>query len=328
MDPMPEQHNTRDDQTDPTGIPGTGPAPGPGSDSVVFSAAPAPAPDPAPAAPEQTGWPWFLPQDGLRHEDLDSAVDLEQDPAEAAAVYARIPLVRGAVALLEHIGEGSPLGPDGGLGAADVRALVGAVGIELDADPGTDFLADPSSDRGAEEPAAMGEAAELVGPWNALVGGGWLTVDDVEVTPGEGMVPAAAQDEDPEAFVRFARALIVLLVLDGLRRGPDEGGLFGGPDTFTALLHTVGPEGLLLPATIRIALDRGLVPADPGGDPDMDEIHRYWQAERDLTALAAYGLLDRETSPDGQDVRVRGTVEVLVEAYGALEMLEELDGPR
>ena len=56
----------------------------------------------------------------------------------------------------------------------------------------------------------------------------------------------------------------------------------------------------------------------------MDEINRYWQLERDLSTLAAYGLLHRETSPDGQDIRFRGTAEVLIEAYGALEMFEEL----
>src|SRR5699024_2825401 len=111
---------------------------------------------------------------------------------------------------------------------------------------------------------------------------------------------------------------------EGLGQGPEERGLFGGPDTFTALLHTVAPEGLLLAATIRIALDRGLVPADPAGDPDMDEITRYWQTERDLSTLADLGLLHRETTPDGQDVRFRGSVEVLLEAHAALEMLEEL----
>src|SRR5690606_2658506 len=140
------------------------------------------------------------------------------------------------------------------------------------------------------------------------------------VMPGEGMVPAADEAEDPAGFVRFVRALMVLLVLESLRQDPEEGGLFGGPDTFTALLHTVAPEGLLLPGTIRVALDRGLVPQDPA----LDELARYWQAERARSPLAAYGLLEREEPPDGQDVRVRGTAEVLIEAYGALEMLEEL----
>jgi len=305
MDGMPDPQSTSPDRSDRGG-----PA-AHSSDAVVFSAAPAPEPDAADVpvgAPEPTGWPWFLPQDGLRREDLAGAVDVEGDPTAAADAYARIPLVRGAVRLLEHVGAGSPLTPEGELAPDVVRALVEDLGLDLD----------------GREPGSMREAGEIVGPWNALVAGGWLVVDGARLEPGAGMVPAAAQSEDPGAFVGFARALLVLLVLEALRQEPEEGGLFGGPDTFTALLHTAAPEGLLLPATIRVALDRGLVPADPGGDPDMDEINRYWQTERDLSTLADYGLLHRDTSPDGQDVRVRGTVEVLVEAFGALEMLEEL----
>lgn len=304
MDGMPDPQSTPPDRSERGG------PSAPYGDSVVFSAAPAPEPEDAaaPGAAEPTGWPWFLPQDGLRREDLAGAVDVEEDPSGAAATFARIPLVRNATALLEHVGDGRPLTPEGELPAADVRALAESLGLDL----------------GGEEPVSMREVGGIVGPWNALVVGNWLTVSGAEVVPGEGMVPAAAQAEDPAAFVRFARALAVLLVLESLRQGPEEGGLFGGPDTFTALLHTVAPEGLLLPATIRAALDRGLVPADPGGDPDMDEVTRYWQTERDLSTLAAYGLLHRETTPDGQDVRLRGTVEVLVEAFGALEMFEEM----
>ena len=293
-----ETHSSRDDHPVPDDL------------SVVFSAAPAPeAADAASAdAAALTGWPWFLPQDGLGREELEPTVDVEDDPVGAAETLARIPLVRGAVALLEHVGEGLPLTSEGELGSGDVRALAAAMGLDL----------------GEQEPVSMREIGAIVGPWNSLIAGKWLSVSGGEVVPGEGMVPAAARSEDPAAFVRFARAVIVLLVLESLGQGGEEGGLFGGSDTFTALLHTVAPDGLLLPATIRIALDQGLVPADPAGDPDMDEINRYWQAERDLGTLAAYGLLHREPLPDGQAVRYLGTVEVLVEAYGALEMLEDL----
>ena len=293
---MPESPSTRDDHQD-DGL------------SVVFSAAPDPAADTAPpVAPEPSGWPWFLPQDGLHQEDLEQAVDLDEDPAAAAETMAQIPLVRGATALLAHIGDGLPLTDEGELPAADVRALAETLDLALD----------------GQEPGAMREVGGIVGPWNALLAGNWLSTDGAEVVPGEGMVPAAAQAEDPADYVRFAHALLVLLVLESLRQGPEEGGLFGGPDTFTALLHTVAPEGLLLPATVRVAIDRGLVPADPAGDPDMDEINRYWQVERDLGALAEYGLLRREITEDGQDIRFRGTAEVLLEAYGALEMHQEL----
>lgn len=296
MDVMTETHSSRDDHPVPDDL------------SVVFSAAPAPeAADAASAdAAALTGWPWFLPQDGLGRAELEPTVDVEDDPVGAAEALARVPLVRGAVALLEHVGEGLPLTSEGELDPADVRALVEELGLD------------------GEEPTTMREIGAIVGPWNSLIAGRWLSVSGGEVVPGEGMVPAAARSEDPAAFVRFARAVIVLLVLESLRQGGEEGGLFGGSDTFTALLHTVAPGGLLLPATIRIALDQGLVPADPAGDPDMDEINRYWQAERDLGTLAAYGLLQREPLPDGQAVRYLGTVEVLVEAYGALEMLEDL----
>ena len=75
MEGMPEQHSTRDDHPGPRRTPD--PVPDPGDMSVVFSAAPDPAADTAPPdAPEPTGWPWFLPQDGLRREDLDRAADL------------------------------------------------------------------------------------------------------------------------------------------------------------------------------------------------------------------------------------------------------------
>lgn len=295
MDVMRETHSSRDDHPVPDDL------------SVVFSAAPSPeVEDAAPSDPaEPTGWPWFLPQDGLGREELEPMVDVEDDPVGAAETLARIPLVRGAVALLEHVGEGLPLTSEDELDPADVRALVGELGLD------------------GEEPTTMREVGGIVGPWNALIAGNWLVTSGTRIVPGEGMVPAAARSDDPAAFVRFARALIVLLVLECLRQGGEEGGLFGGSDTFTALLHTVAPDGLLLPATIRIALDQGLVPSDPAGDPDMDEINRYWQVERDLGTLAAYGLLHREPLPDGQAVRYRGSVEVLVEAYGALEMFQD-----
>lgn len=288
--------------------------PAAGSGSALFSHAPEPEPEATDAAgsagAEQTGWPWFLPQDGLRHDLMESSVADETDPAVAANLYARSPLVRGAVRLLEHVGEGREVTADGGLPPAEVRALAGAWQLDL----------------GGQELTSMWQVGEIVGPWNALVSGGWLSLDGSWVMPTEGVTPAASQADDPEAFVRFSRALILLLVLDALTQGPDDGGLFGDPDAFAALTHTLSPEGLRLPATIRVALDRGLVPEDPGGDPDMDEVQRYWRTDHDLTALAAYGLLHREMSPDGQDTRYRGTLEVIREIFGALEMVSELDG--
>ena len=304
MGDMATQHSTGSD--DPA------PAPAPVGGSVLFSHAPAPGPDSqdaaAPAAQASTTWPWFLPQDVLRRSDLERVVDVDADPAGAAAAFTRIDLVRGALELLEHVGEGRRISADGALDMADARALLES----LQRDPD------------GQDITSMWQVGEIVGPWNALVSGGWLQLDEDRVRPGDGLAPAVPPAADPAAFVRFARALILLLLLDTLQQGPADGGLFGDPDTFTALLHTVSPEGLQLPATIRIALDRGLVPMDPGGDPDMDEIQRYWQTGRDLAALATYGLLRQETSPDGEDIRFRGTVEMIAEAFGALEMMEEL----
>ena len=289
-------------------------APLPDTGAVLFSHAPAPEPEPSDGAAdgEQTGWPWFLPQDGLRRDHLAGAVDAETDPAGAAAAYAQIPLVAAATALLEHVGDGREVTADGGLPLAEVHALLDA------------WQLDP----GGQELTTMWQVGEIAGPWNALLSGGWLTVTGTRVHPADGVTPAASPTQDPAAFVRFARALTLLLVLDALRQDPERGGLFGDPDTFAALLHTLAPEGLALPATIRVALDRGLVPSDPAGDPDMDEIQRYWRAQSDLAALASYGLLHREITPGGQENRWRGTLEAVVEIFGALEMADDPDAAR
>ena len=82
---------------------------------------------------------------------------------------------------------------------------------------------------------SMWQVGAIVGPWNALVSGRWLELTSARVRPGPGLVPAVLEQEDPYGFVRFARALLTLLILDALQQGPQEGGLVGGPDTFAAL---------------------------------------------------------------------------------------------
>src|SRR5699024_5762953 len=239
MGGMPTPPQPRPDQPDAQPrMPDTG--------AVLFSHAPAPEPDPSDgtADAEQTGWPWFLPQDGLRRDHLAGAA---------------------ATALLEHVGEGREVTADGGLPLAEVRALLEA------------WQLDP----GEQELTTMWQVGEIAGPWNALLSGGWLSVTGTRAHPADGVTPAASPRQDPAAFVRFARALILLLVLDALRQDPERGGLFGDPDTFAALVHTLAPTGLAPPAMIRVALDRGLVPSDPAGDPDMDEIQRYWRTQSD-----------------------------------------------
>src|SRR5699024_2791349 len=134
-------------------------------------------------------------------------------------------------ALLEHVGQGREVTADGGLPLAEVHALLDA------------WQLDP----GGQELTTMWQVGEIAGPWNALLSGGWLTVTGTRVHPADGVTPAASPTQDPAAFVRFARALTLLLVLDALRQDPERGGLFGDPDTFAALLHTLAPEGLALP---------------------------------------------------------------------------------
>src|SRR5699024_12505727 len=97
-------------------------APLPDTGAVLFSHAPAPEPEPSGGATgaEHTGWPWFLPQGGLRRDHLAGAVDPETDPAGAATAYAQVPLVAAATALLAHVGEGREVTADGGRPLAEV----------------------------------------------------------------------------------------------------------------------------------------------------------------------------------------------------------------
>ncbi|WP_341854585.1 hypothetical protein [Brachybacterium sp. GPGPB12] len=127
------------------------------------------------------------------------------------------------------------------------------------------------------------------------------------------------------AFVRFARAVIVPLVLESLRQGGEEGGLFGGSDTFTALAAH---------GRARRAPASGDDPRRPRSGPGAGRSRRRPGHGRDQPVLAGGArprharrlrALHREPLPDGQAVRYLGTVEVLVEAYGALEMFQDPD---
>lgn len=286
---------------------GASAGPLPGSASVLFSNAPAPAPDaPEDVSPDR---PWFLPDAGVQRETLAAMTSPLQDPADAAAAFARIPMVQGAVHLLEFVGEGREITSDGALPLEDLRLLAEQGLIDL----------------GAPEPTSMWQVGAIVGPWNALIAGQWLQLAGTRVLPGQGRVPAVSQQEYPVGFVRFARGLVTLLILDALQQGPHDGGLGGGPDTFAALLHTLEPGGLRLPAQIGDAIDHGQVPRMPDGDLDMDEVERFWSTQRDLVTLATYGLLQQETAQEGEGTRFRGTAEMVVEAFGVLEVLTELD---
>ena len=162
----------------------TSPGDFPGSGSALFSHAPAPTHDAA-ASPDPTldehGWPWFLPEDELPHEALDGRIDAEQDPAGAAANYARIPLVRDAVRLLDFVGEGRQVTSTGALRPADVHTLIEQWQLDLSGPALT----------------SMWQVGEIVGPWNALVAGQWLELSSTRVRPGPGLVPAVSEQEDP-----------------------------------------------------------------------------------------------------------------------------------
>lgn len=313
---MPQKKPPRSPQPGtPSAEPSTSAGDLPGNGSALFSNAPATTYDADasadPVLDGQPDWPWFLPDDELPLGALDVRVDAEQDPAGAAAAYARIPLVQGAVRLLDFVGEGRQVTSTGALRPADVHTLIEQWQLDLSGPALT----------------SMWQVGEIVGPWNALVAGQWLELSSTRVRPGPGLVPAVSEQEDPGGFVLFARALLTLLLLDALQQGPFEGGLAGGPDTFAALTCTLAPEGLLLPATVRDALDLDLVPKTPDEDLNMDEVERYWSVQRDLVTLATYGMLHQELAPGGESLRFHGTVEVVVEAFGALEMLNELAGP-
>src|SRR5699024_12602398 len=109
MGGMPTPPQPRPDQPDAQPrVPDTG--------AVLFSHAAAPEPDPSDGAAdaEQTGWPWFLPQDGLRGAHLASAVDAETGPAGAAAASARTPRDTAATARAGPGAVGRPGAADGG----------------------------------------------------------------------------------------------------------------------------------------------------------------------------------------------------------------------
>lgn len=113
----------------------------------------------------------------------------------------------------------------------------------------------------------MWEAPEIVGPWIALLDGGWLVREGRRVVPdasadGEARTTGSTGATDgigatgragassfhpsasePEEFLRFARAVIVSLIAGLGMRDPEEGGLRGLPGTLVALRAACGPDG-------------------------------------------------------------------------------------
>ncbi|UEJ81571.1 hypothetical protein Bra3105_12040 [Brachybacterium halotolerans subsp. kimchii] len=192
-----------------------------------------------------------------------------EDMALRAEMAARVPFVRAAVVLLETVGSGITVTSTAGLDRAATRTVLARLGSGPEARP--------------RDVRSMWEAPGIVGPWIALLDGGWLVREGRRVVPdapADGGVGAAGDADspqlrpstaEPEEFLRFARAVIVSLLAGLGMRGPEEGGLRGLPETLSALRAACGPDG-----------------AEVTTGPDGDDVRA------DLEELAAVGLLRRE----------------------------------
>lgn len=210
-----------------------------------------------PPAPHRVSEP--TPETAQDHDEAEA-----QDMALRAEMAARVPFVRAAVALLETVGSGIAVTSTAGLDRSATSEVLSRLGIE-------------------PEVRSMWEAPEIVGPWIALLDGGWLIREDRRVVPDASADGAAGTADgadsprwrpsasEPEEFLRFARAVIVSLLAGLGMRGPEEGGLRGLPETLSALRAACGPDG-----------------AEVATGPDGADVRA------DLEELTAIGLLRRE----------------------------------
>lgn len=234
--------------------------------------------------------PWFLPAP-------EEPVDLDERS------YLDSAFVAVAAAILEHIGM-SPrkVTSTGALGRADATAVLEALG------------------RG-QTVRTMWHHPELVGPWYALLDGGWLEIEGgrvrrtrgpVRYLPHPDALDGSGSTAETEEFIDFAHALLTAALLGKDARDGEDGGFLGMPDTLNALLSACTPEGLLLP-------DRSEAPLDPAtGTWDLKEVERLFAVRHDLEGLADIGLLERDGS------RFTGSAAVMV---AAVALLRAQDGP-
>jgi hypothetical protein len=218
-------------------------------------------------------WPWFLPapeEDGMALGGLDA----EQD----APAYARNAFVQRAVALLDFVGEGRRVTRTGALGREDSRDLLAAMG-----------------EGGAVR--SMWDRPEIVGPWVSLLDGGWLELDRGMVRRAAGPVPAPSAQQDAEGFVAFGHAVLTAALFGRDARDAEDGGFAGMPDTIAALLAACGTDGLTLPDPLSPEPGAPRPPQDPlTGVVDREELTRLFAVGRDLSDLAAIGVLERRGS--------------------------------
>ncbi|WP_193636338.1 hypothetical protein [Brachybacterium subflavum] len=210
-----------------------------------------------PPAPHRVSEP--TPETAQDRDEADA-----QDMALRAEMAARVPFVRAAVALLETVGSGIAVTSTAGLDRSATSEVLARLGIE-------------------PEVRSMWETPEIVGPWIALLDGGWLirehrrVVPDASADGGAGTADGADSPRlrpsasEPEEFLRFARAVIVSLLAGLGMRSPEEGGLRGLPETLSALRAACGHDG-------------AEVTTGPGGA----------DVRADLEELTAVGLLRRE----------------------------------
>lgn len=247
------------------------------------------------------GWPWFVPD---RDEELggwppEQVRKIVEDPAALAAQHEEIPLVRSAARLLEFVSEGRQVTATGALRRADVRALVEDWGIDVGPRPVT----------------TMWQVPEIVGPWIALVTGGWIEVTSTRVRAGTPRLgDFALAEEDQEAFTLFARAVLSVLLLTLAESDDEDDALRGGPDTFAALMIAAGPEGLDLPDALA---------ESPKDRRDIDDLMRLWRTTSDLRRLSDYGVLHSQESRDGRSTHYAGNLAVFLGVTSVIGMLQD-----
>lgn len=286
------------------GANGAGATASPGG-SAFFPDSPGPtAPDDEPFA-DLPSWPWFLPEETAATASLMALAESEEDEAAFAAEHAEVPLVQRAGWLLEFIGQGRPVTATGALKLVDVRRLAEEWDLDLGPFPLT----------------TMWQVDQIVGPWIALVTGGWLSLTSTRVRPGDAPAPYVSMSQDPQAHSRFARAVMIILLFAVSREDPEENGLEGGADTMASLLFAAGPDGLDLPDPFN---DLDEVPSSArtaGSHPALERARMLWRTRSDLSRLARYGLLWREGERADGTTHFHGSLAVFAAVIASADML-------
>lgn len=279
--------------------------PAPSGASVLF-AEPGSRSEPLP--PEDAPpWPWFLPEASAVATALEPLPEDGEDLASMSAACAEVPLVQRAERLLEFIGDGRPVTATGAMKLADVRRLIDEWGI----DPGPGKV------------TTMWQIDAIVGPWTALIAGGWIELTSTRVLPSaDPIVPYAARSADAAMFAQFAHTLMLVLLISSVRDDPQQGGLRGGEDTAAALLFAGGPTGLTLPDPFGHLLGDGGSPYGSSVPSTLEDARQLLRVESDLHRLSRYGLLRYEERADGGS-HVHGSSVTLAAIVSMIDILRD-----